>query len=186
MKSLHSSRMLLLATLLCKLLLSPCEVQAQAKKAYTSSSPKPATSTIAKWTPNSSLLLTPDLTGLEKTRDSSDVVVKPLVYKPGCFGPFPVYKKQDNEDHLIKFIARNVRRPAGAERICVEGNVFIGLIIDEEGGVRDLKILKGLHPLFDAEALRVVKLLDGQFDPAIFNGKPIPIEYIIPVRFSIP
>lgn len=84
----------------------------------------------------------------------------------------------------MKFVQKNVRWPAGSEMLDAEGKVFIGFVIDKTGQVRNAKVLKGIHPLLDAEALRVVQLLDGQFEPGKQNNKPVDVSYTIPVTFK--
>ncbi|MGY2130998.1 energy transducer TonB [Hymenobacter sp. HD11105] len=106
-------------------------------------------------------------------------------YSPFRCEKLPLYKGVNKKDDVTKFIARNTQWPAGAERICMDGRVFVYFLVDEEGRVRNAKITKGLHPLFDAEALRVIQLLDRQFEPALCGGKPASVSFTVPVSFRI-
>lgn len=81
----------------------------------------------------------------------------------------PIYKNGDSEG-LIEFMQKNVRWPVGSEMLDAEGKVFISFVIGKTGQVRNVKVLKGIHPLLDAEALRVVRLLNGQFEPGRQNS----------------
>jgi len=95
----------------------------------------------------------------------------------------PLYKNGGAEG-LTEFIQKSVRWPAGSEMVDAEGRVFIGFIIDNMGKVRDAKVLKGIYPTLDAEALRVIQLLDGQFEPGRQNNLAVDVNYIVPVTFE--
>jgi protein TonB len=104
-------------------------------------------------------------------------------YSPFGCEALPAYKGVNRKDNLEKFIARNTQWSLGAERLSLYGRVLVYGIVDEEGRVRDTKVTKGLHPVFDAEALRVIQLLDGQFEPALRGGKPAAVFFVFPVYF---
>ena len=95
----------------------------------------------------------------------------------------PVYKNGGSEG-LRKFVQSNVRWPANSGMVDAEGKVFISFVVDKIGRVRNAKVLKGIYPLLDAEALRVVQLLDGQFEPGKQNNRPVDVSYTIPVTFK--
>jgi TonB family protein len=99
----------------------------------------------------------------------------------GSVEQMPVFK--GGADALMKFIAVNFHRPTEAPEM-LEGRVFIRFMITETGAVRDVQIAKGLHPALDAEAVRVVKLLDGKFTPGQQNSRPIAIGYTLPFTFE--
>lgn len=108
-------------------------------------------------------------------------VPEPQVVFGGVMEQMPVFR--GGEKRLRKLLAQNLRWPAEAKSI--EGKVFVGFIVDKKGQVRNIRLLKGLHPALDAEALRVVQLLDGNFEPGQQNGRPVDVNYTIPVTFSL-
>ncbi|WBO83881.1 energy transducer TonB [Hymenobacter yonginensis] len=63
------------------------------------------------------------------------------------------------------------------------GIVFVGLVVDTAGRVRDVRILRGLHPALDAEALRLTNLLSGRFTPGQNNKRLVAVPLTLPVRF---
>ena len=77
---------------------------------------------------------------------------------------------------------RVVQWPKGTGRVDAEGRVFVSFTVDTTGQVRDVRILKGLHPLLDAEALRVVQALPS-FTPGRQNGKPVNVSLVVPITF---
>ncbi|PJJ53052.1 energy transducer TonB [Hymenobacter chitinivorans] len=85
---------------------------------------------------------------------------------------------------LLDFIKRNQQWPAAAS-VEAEGKVFVKFIIDKTGPIRDAEVLKSPDPTLNAEALRLVQLLDGKFVPGRQNGQAVDVYYTIPVTFQI-
>ncbi|MBC6697428.1 energy transducer TonB [Hymenobacter puniceus] len=63
------------------------------------------------------------------------------------------------------------------------GKVFVGFIIDTTGQVRKARILQGLHPALDAEALRLANLLSGRFTPGQHNQQRVAVPFTLPIPF---
>lgn len=97
----------------------------------------------------------------------------------GSVEQLPVFK--GGQKAMLKLLAENLRWPPEAP--AVEGKVFISFVVDTQGRVRGANVVRRLHPLFDAESLRVVQLFDGQFEPGKQNGRPVDVSYTVPVTF---
>ena len=82
---------------------------------------------------------------------------------------------------LMQFLADNIKYPKGAED--VSGRVVVQFVVDKDGSVRDPKITRSVHPLLDAEALRVVAMLP-KFTPGEIDSKPVAVEYALPISFK--
>lgn len=85
---------------------------------------------------------------------------------------------------IIKFISQNTIYPSAAIDANVQGTVFVYFVVDKKGLVRDAKVMREVHPILDAEALRVIQSLP-LFDPGSQRGKPVAVQYTIPVKFTI-
>lgn len=83
---------------------------------------------------------------------------------------------------LPDFVNRNLLWPK--EAADVDGRIFISFIIDKKGRMRNAHVIKGIHPLLDAEALRVIKLLNGQFTLGRHNDRPVNVSYTLPITFK--
>ncbi|MET4105777.1 TonB family protein [Hymenobacter sp. UYP22] len=97
----------------------------------------------------------------------------------------PAYIKRNKKDNLLLFIQQNIRWPSMGLRMQVEGKVLISFIVDTDGNAYRFKVIKGLHPAFDAEALRVAQLLNGCFSPALCGGIARAHEVVVPVYFAL-
>jgi len=86
---------------------------------------------------------------------------------------------------LAKFILQNIQYPEEAKANGISGTVFVEFIIDVDGAVVEVNILRGVDPLLNNEAIRIVKLTHKKWKPAQQNGKPVKTKYNIPVKFSL-
>jgi protein TonB len=85
---------------------------------------------------------------------------------------------------LLKYIAQNVEYPPIAKENGITGVVYVSYIVGKDGKVRDVKVVRGADPFLDKEAKRVVKTLSG-YKPGKQRGKPVPVQFTIPIRFVL-
>lgn len=85
---------------------------------------------------------------------------------------------------LLKYIAENVEYPPIAKENGITGVVYVSYIVGKDGKVRDVKVVRGADPFLDKEAVRVVKTLNG-YKPGKQRGKPVPVQFTIPIRFVL-
>ena len=81
-----------------------------------------------------------------------------------------------------QFIKENLRYPADAEP-GVEGRVIVSFLVNLDGTLSDIHVVKSLGEAFDNEALRVVKLMP-KWSPGAIDGQRAPRKYVIPVIFK--
>lgn len=111
----------------------------------------------------------------EDRRDSASIVMMPVEVMP----QFP-----GGEDALIKYLSKNLKYPANAKKSWIEGTVYVTFLLDKEGKVTEPKILKSVSEELDAEAIRLVNEMP-QWTPGTQNGKPVIVQYNLPVRFKL-
>jgi TonB family protein len=85
---------------------------------------------------------------------------------------------------LRKFLKEQSVYPPEAKAQGIIGKVFVRFLVETDGRVDSVSILRGAHPLLDAEALRVVRLADG-WEPGRMNGKPVRVTYTLPISFDM-
>ena len=81
---------------------------------------------------------------------------------------------------LEKFLNDSIRYPA---ETCAQGRVIVQFIVEVDGRIDSVKVVRKLSPELDREAVRVVKLMP-KWNPGRQNGVPVRVKYIIPVRFN--
>ncbi len=87
-----------------------------------------------------------------------------------------------------KFIAKHLNYPKEAIKQGIQGRVCIGATIKKNGSISKIKVIRGVHPLLDKEAIRLVKSMP-KFTPAKdfdLGGKSIESSVILPIVFRLP
>jgi len=86
---------------------------------------------------------------------------------------------------LDNYIKLNIKYPQAAKTEKIEGTVFVRFIVNIDGNVEEASVIKSVHPLLDAEAIRVVSTVSG-WKAGIQGGKPVNVYYSLTVIFSLP
>lgn len=85
---------------------------------------------------------------------------------------------------MYKWLGKNLRYPNAAVNAGKEGRVVLTFVIEKNGAITDVKILKGIGFGCDEEAIRVVKAMPP-WKPGLQNGKPVRVKYTLPLFFSL-
>ena len=88
------------------------------------------------------------------------------------------------QTEIMKFIARNFKYPEIAKANGVEGRVILEFVVEKNGKVGRVKILKGLDKHIDKAAINVVEKLPV-FTPGKQIGKAVPVKYTVPIKCSL-
>jgi protein TonB len=91
------------------------------------------------------------------------------------------------EGGLSKFydyVGKSIKYPKQASRMSIEGKVFVQFVIDKDGGLSDLKVLKGIGGGCDEEALRVLKE-SPKWKPGKQRGRPVRVKMSLPISFKL-
>ena len=85
---------------------------------------------------------------------------------------------------LKEFIEKNLRYPKELEESCVQGRVIVRFIVERNGKLSNVKVVKSVHPVLDKEALRIVKLMP-RWIPGRQNGITVRVKCYIPIIFRL-
>ena len=85
---------------------------------------------------------------------------------------------------MAKFLQKNLKYPAAPRRMGIEGSVFVGFVVDREGNISDITIVKGIHADCDKEAIRVVKMMPN-WKPGKQNGRAVKSRFVLPIKFKL-
>lgn len=85
---------------------------------------------------------------------------------------------------MMKYIGANVKYPAKATLEKAEGMVVVNFVIKSSGKVEDVKVVRGVHPALDAEALRVISNMPD-WQPGKQHGEAVDVSYTIPIQFKL-
>ncbi len=85
---------------------------------------------------------------------------------------------------LRKYVADHIRYPDILGEVDIRGTVYLRFVVTETGLVTNIEVTKGLDPVLDEEAVRVVKSLPNNFIAGEQNGKKVSVWYSLPVVFD--
>lgn len=88
------------------------------------------------------------------------------------------------DEALFRYLSENIDYPAMAADAGIQGVVYVSFVVDKDGQVKDVKVLRGIGGGCDKEAIRVVKSMP-KWAPGRQRGKSVKVQYNLPVRFRL-
>lgn len=85
---------------------------------------------------------------------------------------------------MVKFLQSNIKYPAMERENNIDGKVFVKFVVESDGRIGDVQILKKVSPGLDQEAIRVIKSMPA-WKPAKQNGKVVRSWFNLPVKFTL-
>ena len=85
---------------------------------------------------------------------------------------------------LMTYLAKNIKYPALAKESGIQGKVFINFVVEPDGSISHVKVLRGIGGGCDEEAVRVVKSMP-KWKPGLQRGKPVRVSFNLPVKFTL-
>lgn len=85
---------------------------------------------------------------------------------------------------LRTYLNQNIRYPAEAQENCVQGRVVVSFVVEKDGHISDVTVLRSVDPSLDKEAIRVVRNMP-RWTPGKQGGEPVRVRYTIPVSFRL-
>ncbi|MBR5377736.1 MAG: TonB family protein [Bacteroidales bacterium] len=88
------------------------------------------------------------------------------------------------EQKLMEYVGKNIKYPQIARESGIQGRVFVGFVVEPDGSVSNVKLLRGIGGGCDEEAMRVIKNMP-KWKPGKQRGKAVRVSYQIPVMFRL-
>lgn len=85
---------------------------------------------------------------------------------------------------MIAFISSNIKYPADAAKKKVDGRVLVNFIVEKDGSISEVKVVKPGFPSLDAEAVRVVKAMPN-WKPGMQRGQVVRVQFTMPIEFRL-
>ncbi|GAB2615986.1 energy transducer TonB [Belliella aquatica] len=83
-----------------------------------------------------------------------------------------------------KYLSNNLKYPTQARRMGIEGTVYVVFVVNTDGSIQDVDVLRGIGGGCDEEALRVVKAAP-KWEPGKQRGRPVRVRMRLPIRFKL-
>ena len=85
---------------------------------------------------------------------------------------------------MMKFIISNIKYPKDAIKKGMQGAVVVQFVVEPDGSVSNVHVVRSVFPSLDTEAVRMVKAMP-KWSPGMQNGKPVRVRFNVPIRFSL-
>jgi protein TonB len=86
---------------------------------------------------------------------------------------------------MKSFIDQNLRYPQKAKEHGIEGNVYLTFVVERDGRLTNIKLLRGIGGGCDEEAIRIVRSMPD-WKPGLQRGNPVRVQFNMPVKFELP
>jgi TonB family protein len=115
-----------------------------------------------------------DTSQVKQSTNPKDLGIEPAVFANG-----------KGESEFLFWVMQQVKYPEDAKNEGAVGRLLVSYVLSEEGTITQVKILRGVHPSIDAEVMRVVKSSPRWEKPAMKEGVPVTVSYVIPMLFTL-
>ena len=88
------------------------------------------------------------------------------------------------DEAMFEFFRNNVTYPENCIADSIQGRVIATFIVEKDGSITDIEVVRSVHPDLDAEAVRVINAMPA-WNPGTQRGKPVRVMYTIPVLFKL-
>ncbi|RLD82486.1 MAG: energy transducer TonB [Bacteroidetes bacterium] len=85
---------------------------------------------------------------------------------------------------LYTYLGNNIKYPVMAKESGIQGKVYVTFVVERDGSITDVRLLRGIGGGCDEEAIRVVAGMPS-WKPGKQRGKPVRVQYNLPVRFTL-
>jgi protein TonB len=135
------------------------------------------------------LLMVSSLVLGQTFEESVEVVFEEPAFAPDSNRVFTVVEESPaypgGYEKLKEFLKQEFKYPRKLIKQKIEGRVFVQFVVLQDGQLDDFKVVKGLAPLLDAEACRVIKAT-GKWKPGKQRGKLVKVKFVLPVECKVP
>ncbi len=88
------------------------------------------------------------------------------------------------DEARIRFLTENIKYPQIARESSISGTVYVTFVVEKNGNVTDVRVLRGIGGGCDEEAVRVIKAMPN-WSPGKQRGKPVRVQFNMPIKFTL-
>ena len=111
--------------------------------------------------------------------------VEPEIFDPLLLEEQALFNGKPAEEAFRSYIAQHLKYPQIAIDNGIFGKVFVQFVVDQKGNIIDVQVARGIDPLLDNEAIRLIKTTSGLWSPGEQHGKPVKVKYTFPILFQL-
>lgn len=88
------------------------------------------------------------------------------------------------EEAMMMFIQKTVKYPTEALEKEEQGRVYVQFVVEMDGSLSEITVVRGVSPSIDKEAMRVISIMP-KWTPGTFDGKKVRAKYTVPIYFRL-
>ena len=101
------------------------------------------------------------------------------------FIPYEIMPQfRGGKEYLLEFISRNLKYPKEMQKMGIQGRSIVGFVVQKDGSIRDIKIVRSASSGLDEAAIMVIKSLPA-WKPGLLDGEPVSVYYTVPIVFRL-
>ena len=86
---------------------------------------------------------------------------------------------------MIEFLTQNIVYPKAEREKGIQGTVYVTFIVETNGNLSNVKVIRGVNKALDTEAVRVVNLMSKRWKAGTFKGKPVRVQFNLPIKYAL-
>jgi TonB family protein len=150
---------------------------------------------IVAYPPKNMMLNEIEVVGYKSNKDSTIKATETAIYEVKVVNDADDDKIYQNVEYLPRFIGgldafrdfliKNLKYPARAKSAKVEGRVYCQFVVEKDGSLSNINVVRGIGYGCDEEAIRVLAI-SPKWNPGTQNGKTVRVSYTIPIFYQLP
>ncbi len=120
-----------------------------------------------------------------------EIVAEPVEVKQIAQEEEPVFQAVEQmptfpggTEEMMKYLGKNTQYPQSAAENGIQGTVYVQFVVDRSGKIADVKVIRGVDPELDKEAVRVARSMPAWL-PGKQNGQAVRVAFTMPVKFVL-
>ena len=85
---------------------------------------------------------------------------------------------------LMQYLGKSIKYPTIAQETGTQGRVIVQFVVNKDGSIVDVKVIRGVDPYLDKEAIRVISTMP-KWKPGKQRGKVVRVGYTVPIIFKL-
>jgi protein TonB len=123
------------------------------------------------------------------TPDNGEISIQeqetpPVIEQPKPVEIFTVVEEQPYLNGLYEYLSQNIKYPEEAKELGIQGKVFVTFVVEKDGSITNVKVLRGIGGGCDEEAIRVVQNMP-KWSPGKQRGQAVRVQFNLPVKFTL-
>ncbi len=125
-------------------------------------------------------------TGEGTALENPNIEEEPIVEKPNINYTYAevMPEFEGGYEALLKYLQKNIKYPSIAKENQIEGKVVLNFVVNTEGDLSHVSVIRGIGGGCDEEAIRVVSAMP-KWKPGRHNGKTVPVRFTLPISFRL-